>query len=221
MKLILFGATGMIGQGALRAALASPEVERVLSVARRPTGVSNAKLTELLHKDFTDFSAVEAELAGYDGCLFCLGVSSAGMSEQDYARVTFDYTLAAARTLARLNPKAPFLYVSGQGTDSTERGRAMWARVKGRTENELLRLPVPAYLFRPGYIQPVDGVVSSTTLYRVMYATVGVLYPLWRALAPNLVTTSAILGRAMVAAIAERGPSRIVDIPEINRLGAG
>lgn len=220
MKLILFGATGMIGQGALTECLDDPDVETVLAVVRRPTGVSHARLRELILKDFTDYSEVEAELTGYDGALFCLGVSASGLDEAQYTRITYDYTLAAARVLCRLNPEMRFIYVSGQGTDSTEKGRMMWARVKGRTENDLLKLPFKAYMFRPGYIQPVKGAVSSTTLYRVVYSTFGVLYPVLRALAPNAVTTSEICGRAMIQAVREDGPSRIVDVPEINRLGA-
>ncbi len=164
MNLILFGATGMIGQGALIECLDDPSVKSVLAVVRRATGKAHPKLRELVLPDFTDYSSVEAELRGYDGALFCLGVSASGLSEADYRHITLDYTLAAARVLCRLNPEMRFIYVSGQGTDSSEKGRMMWARIKGHTENELMKLPFKAYMFRPGYIQPVKGSVSSTTL---------------------------------------------------------
>jgi len=162
MKVILFGATGMVGQGALREALAATDVERVLVVGRSalgPSAKTDPKLRELVHPDFTDFAPVAAELAGYDACLFCLGVSSSGMTEAEYTRVTFDFTLAAARVLVAQNPAMTFIYISGAGTRSDEKG-GMWARVKGRTENALLALPFKAaYMFRPGLIQPKHGVV--------------------------------------------------------------
>jgi uncharacterized protein YbjT (DUF2867 family) len=138
MKVILFGATGMVGQGALRECLLDPEVEAVLTVGRSATGQQHAKLRELVHKDLLSYSAIEGELAGYDACFFCLGVTSAGMSEAEYTRVTYDIALAAAQTLVRTSPGMTFIFVSGLGTDSTEQGRTMWARVKGRTENALM-----------------------------------------------------------------------------------
>jgi uncharacterized protein YbjT (DUF2867 family) len=158
MNVILFGATGMVGQGVLRERLLDPDVEGVLSIVRSSTGPREPKLHELVHSDFFDFSAMEKELSGYDACFFCLGVSSSGMKEADYRRVTHDITLAAARVLARFNPNMTFIYVSGTGTDSSERGRSMWARVKGKTENDLLGLPFKAaYMFRPGVIVPLHG----------------------------------------------------------------
>ena len=163
MKVILFGATGMVGQGVLRECLLDPGVERVLAVGRSPTGQQHAKLRELLHEHFLDFSNVEAELTGYDACFFCLGVSSVGMDAERYRHLTYDITLAAASTLAKLNPGMTFIYVTGRGTDSTEQGRLMWARVKGKTENDLLKLPFKAaYMFRPAGIQPLHGVRSKT-----------------------------------------------------------
>ena len=151
MKVILFGATGMVGQGVLRECLLDPDVERVLVVGRSPTGQQHAKLREILHDDFFDFSAIESELTGYDACFFCLGVSSVGMDAQRYRHLTYDLTMATATTLARLNPAMVFTYVTGRGTDSTEQGPRMWARVKGKTENDLLKLPFKAaYMFRPG-----------------------------------------------------------------------
>jgi uncharacterized protein YbjT (DUF2867 family) len=172
MRVVIFGATGMVGQGVLRECLRDPAVTRVLAVGRRPTGVSHPKLTELVRHDMHDWSGADDALAGHDACFFTLGVSAAGMSEAEYTRTTYDLTLAAATTLARLDPGMTFIYVSGAGTDSTERGRMMWARVKGRTENALLRLPLrAAYIFRPGMIEAVGGVRPSNALYRRSYAS--------------------------------------------------
>jgi uncharacterized protein YbjT (DUF2867 family) len=219
MKVILFGATGMVGQAALLEALDAPDVERVLAVVRRSTGCRHEKLVELLHQDFADYSAVEAQLSGYDACLFCLGVSAAGLSEAEYTRITHDYTLAAAQTLLRLNPRMVFCYVSGQGTDSTGKSWQMWARVKGRTENELLALPLGgAYMFRPGYIQPVRGVVSSTGWYRAIYAGVAPLYPLFSRLFPRSLVTSAEVGRALLQAARAGAPKKILDPADIAAL---
>ena len=159
MKVILFGATGMVGQGVLRECLIDAGVTEVLAVGRSPTGVQHAKLHEILHDDFTDFSKIESQLAGYDACFFCLGVSSIGMDPERYRHLTYDVTMAAAKTLARLNPGMVFTYVTGKGTDSTEQGPLRWARVKGKTENDLLKLPFKAaYMFRPSGIQPLHGV---------------------------------------------------------------
>ena len=167
MKVILFGATGMVGQGVLRECLLDPGIETVLAVGRSPTGERQAKLREVVHKDFTDFSAIEPQLTGYDACFFCLGVSSVGMEEERYRHLTYDITLAAAKTLSRLNPQMVFVYVTGRGTDSTEQGRLMWARVKGKTENDLLKLPFrAAYMFRPAGIQPLHGIRSRRRGFR-------------------------------------------------------
>ncbi|WNG51478.1 NAD(P)H-binding protein [Archangium minus] len=221
MKILLFGATGMIGQGVLRECLLDPEVERVLAVGRSETGQRHEKLIELLHRDFTDFSSVEEKLSGYDACFFCLGVSSAGMKEQDYRRVTYDYTLAAARTLARLNPGMTFIYVSGVGTDSTGKGRVMWARVKGETENALFQLPFKAaYMFRPGFIQPMHGVTSKTRLYRVLYWVMGPLSPFFEMLYPEFFTTTERVGRAMLRVAKQGAPQRLLENRDINALAA-
>jgi uncharacterized protein YbjT (DUF2867 family) len=161
----------MVGQGVLRECLLDPEVPRVLVVGRSSTGRRDQKLREIVLPDIADLSGVEAELADLDACFFCLGVSSVRMSEERYTKITYDLTLAVARTLSRLNPEMTFVYISGAGTDSTERGRSMWARVKGRTENALLRLPFKSpYMFRPAFIVPMHGVRSKTTWYRVLYA---------------------------------------------------
>jgi uncharacterized protein YbjT (DUF2867 family) len=212
MKAILFGATGMVGRGVLRECLLDPEVQSVLAIGRRETGVRHEKLHEIVHRDFADFSTIEGDLSGYDACFFCLGVSSAGMSEREYARVTYDVTTAAAGTLVKHNPDMTFIYVSGAGTDSSERGRMMWARVKGRTENALFAMPFKAgYMFRPGYIQPLHGITSSTKLTRVLYAVMGPLYPLWKRLFPNYVTTTEQLGLAMIHVAKHGAPKRILE----------
>jgi len=219
MNVLLFGATGMIGQGVLRESLPDPEVQNVLSIGRSLTGQRHPKLREFVHTDFLDFSALEPEIEGFDACFFCLGVSSAGMSEERYQRVTYDITMAVARTLAKLNPEMTFIYVSGMGTDSTERGRVMWARVKGKTENALMKLPFKArYMFRPGFIQPLRGIRSKTRLYRAFYTITGPIYPLIRALFPRYVTTTEKLGRAMIKVAKQGARKSVLENWDINRL---
>lgn len=224
MKVIVFGATGMIGQGVLRECLLDSSVERVLIVVRSPTKERHDKLREIVHGDFADLSAIEGELVGYDACFYCLGVSSVGMSEADYTHVTYDYALAAGRVLAKLNPSMTFVFISGGGTDGTERGRSMWARVKGKTENALLALPFKAaFMFRPALIIPLHGIVSRTRLYRVVYAIVGPLYPIWKALFPSVVTTTDNVAKAMlrVAADTSAATKRVLENRDINELVAG
>ena len=219
MKAILFGATGMVGSGVLHACLEDLRVERVVSVGRSRSGMRHAKLHEVLLPDVFDLEGMRSQLRDAHACFFCAGVSAAGMSEADYHRLTFDLTLTAARTVLAESPDVVFCYVSGAGTDSSEKGRFMWARVKGKTENALLAMPFrAAFMFRPGYIQPMDGVRSRTRLYRLAYAVTGPLFPLIRRLAPNQVTTSRALGRAMIEA-AERGyPRPILEVGDINAL---
>jgi uncharacterized protein YbjT (DUF2867 family) len=219
MNVVLFGATGMVGQGVLRECLLDPEVRGVLSIGRSLTGQQHSKLRELVHGDFLDFSALEQNMAGFDACFFCLGVSSAGMSEERYQRVTYDITMAAARTLAKLNPNMTFIYVSGMGTDSSERGRVMWARVKGKTENALMKLPFKArYMFRPGFIQPLHQIRSKTRLYRAFYAITGPVYPVIRALFPRYVTTTEQLGRAMIKVAKQGAQKSVLENWDINRI---
>ena len=219
MRVILFGATGMVGQGVLRECLRDPQVERVLAVGRSRTGGSDPKLRELVLKDLYDYSGVEPELAGYDACFFCLGVSSAGMSEADYRHVSYDLTLAAATVLARLNPQMTFVYVSGQGTDSSEKGRVMWARVKGATENGLLKLPFKAaYMFRPGIIRPLHGVRSKTALYQSFYVLFGPVLGLLAWLAPDSLTSTEQVGKAMLKVARDGAPIRFLENKDINRL---
>jgi len=209
----------MVGQGVLRECLLDPGVESVVSIARVSTGQQHPKLRELMHNNFLDFSAIEDELSGFDACFFCLGVSSAGMNEDDYQRITYGFTIAAARTLSRLNPNMIFIYVSGMGTDSSERGRSMWARVKGKTENELLRLPFhAAYMFRPGVIVPLHGVKSKTKLVRAFYLLFAPLLPLSNTLFPKYVTNTEQIGRAMVK-VARRGwPKSVLETSDINQV---
>lgn len=219
MKIILFGATGMIGQGALRAALADPEVSEVLTVGRSAPTATHAKLTFLEHSDFTDFSSAIPRFAGYDACLFCLGVSSAGMGEEEYTRITYGYTLAAAEAMFKANPKMVFEYISGQSTDATEKGRVMWARVKGRTENALQRVGFErVYNLRPGYIQPLDGIVAKTPGYRAAYAIGGWLFPLWKLLFGEKILTTRSLGEAMVQIAKTGAPKPVLETAEINAL---
>ncbi len=210
MKILLFGATGMVGQGVLRECLLDPEVDAVETIGRSATGVKNPKLREIVHPNLFDYSAIEADLRGFDACFFCLGVSSAGMPEAEYERLTYDLTMAAAKTLCRLNPAMTFIYVSGAGTDSTEKGCVAWARVKGRTENAILRLPFKAaYMFRPAVIQPMHGERSKTGLYRIAISAFRPLFPLLRRLFPNYVLTTEEIGRAMIHAAkrsASEGP---------------
>jgi uncharacterized protein YbjT (DUF2867 family) len=215
VNVVVFGATGMVGQGVLRECLADPQVTSVLVVGRHPTGREHPKLREIRHADFGDFAPIADDLTGLDACFFCLGVSSAGMSEERYRQVTYDVTMAAATALAARNPAMTFIYVSGVGTDSTERGRSMWARVKGRTENALLALPFQAYMFRPGYIQPLHGVRSRTPWYRLAYAIGAPLYPVLKRLFPAAVTTTEQIGRAMIAVARHGAPKRVLDSRDI------
>ena len=219
MKVILFGATGMVGQGVLRECLLDADVESILAVGRSPSGQRDPRLHELTHADLFDLSAVEPQLTGYDACLFCLGVSSVGMAEDDYRRLTYDLTMAAARTLARLNPGMTFIYVTGHGTDSTEQGKSMWARIKGKTENDLLKLPFKAaYMFRPGGIQPLHGVRSKTAWYQAIYTATAPLWSLLYRLAPKYVTTTEQLGRAMIQVAREGYPRPVLETADINRI---
>lgn len=222
MKVIIFGATGMVGQSVLRECLLDPTVEQVLSVGRSSSGQEHAKLRELVRADLFDLSGVEDRLKGFGACFFCLGVSSAGMSEADYRRVTHDLTLSVAATLSRLNPGMTFTYVSGVGTDSTERGRTMWARVKGQTENALMRLPFKgAYMFRIALLQPGPGIRASSRGTRILYSLLGPLISPLRFLFPNQITTSERLGRAMLAVARQGAPKRVLDVADINKLEGG
>jgi uncharacterized protein YbjT (DUF2867 family) len=219
MKVILFGATGMVGQGVLRECLLDPGIESVLAVGRSPTGQRHAKLREIVHDNFLDFSGIESQLAGYDACFFCLGVSSVGMSEERYRHLTYDITMAAAKTLARLTPGMVFVYVTGRGTDSTERGSLMWARVKGKTENDLLKLPFKAaYMFRPAGIQPLHGIRSRTAWYQAAYVVAAPVLSLLNRIAPTYVTTTEQVGRAMIKVARDGYPRPVLESEDINRV---
>jgi len=219
VNVVLFGATGMVGQGVLRECLLDPDVTAVLSVGRSRIRQTHAKLREIVHADLLDFSALESALAGFDACFFCLGVASAGMAEADYRRVTFGIAVAAATTLVRLNPGMMFVYVSGAGADSSERGRVMWARVRGETENAILRLPFKtAAVIRPAGIIPLHGITSRTPLYRAAYTLTrpfwGILYKMF----PQFVTTTETLGRTMLQIARHGSPKPILEARDINAL---
>ena len=219
MNVLIFGATGMVGQGVLRECLLDPRIHRVVAIGRRVTGQRHPKLREVAVPDLFDLSAVEQDFVGIDACFFSLGTSAAGMSETAYGRVTHDLTLAVAELVARRSPAATFIYVSGAGTDSTEHGRIMWSRVKGKTENALLRMPFKAaYMFRPALIVPMHGITSSTRRYRVLYAILMPLLPLIRRFAPDYVTTTERVGRAMITAAVSGAPTRVLENPGINAL---
>jgi len=209
----------MVGQGVLRECLLASDVETVLAIGRTATDVFHAKLRDLVVPDLFDVAAYEGELTGFDACFFCLGVSSAGMTEEAYTRLTYDLTMTVAETLARLNPGMTFVYVSGASTDSSEHGRVMWARVKGRLENALLRLPFrAAYMFRPGLIVPLHGIKSKTKVYRIFYALLKPVLPLaWRAF-PNQVVTTEELGRAMLTMARRGSEKRVLETQDLRDL---
>jgi uncharacterized protein YbjT (DUF2867 family) len=215
MKVLIFGATGMVGQGVLLECLRDPDVELVMTVGRTATGVRDPKLREIVHRDLLDYSGMEASLAGFDACFFCLGVASSGMKEADYERVTYGFPVAAAEALSQVNPGMTFVYVSGSGTDSSEKGWSMWARVKGRAENALLRLPLNAYMFRPGFIEPLDGIQSKTSMYRKFYKVFGPLLPVLRRALPGQIVSTREIGQAMLN-VAKRGyTKRILETKDI------
>lgn len=219
MHVLIFGATGMVGQGALIACLRDPGVRRVTVVGRRETERVDPKLSEHIRADVTDLAGLEAELESVNACLFCIGVTAVGLEEARYTELTYDLTLAVAQALIQRNADMAFVYVSGQGTDSTEQGRAMWARVKGRTENALLALPFrTAVMLRPGVIQPVEGARSSVGWYRAAYTALGWLIPLLRRLFPDRIVTTSELGRAMLAVARLDGTKAVLEAPEIARL---
>jgi uncharacterized protein YbjT (DUF2867 family) len=219
VKVLLFGGSGMVGQGVLRECLRDPGVDAVVSVVRRATGQIDPKLREVVHENLFEIGPIAPDLAGFDACFFCLGVTSAGMTEADYRRVTFDLTLGIARALAAKNPAMTFVYVSGAGTDSSGRGRLMWARVKGETENALLRLPFKAaFMFRPAAIQPLHGIRSRTGLYQAIYVATRPLLPLLRRWFPRYVTTTEEVGLAMLDVARHGAPAPIVENADINDL---
>lgn len=221
MKVILFGATGMIGSGVLLECLDDARVTFVVSVTRRATPGGHPKLTEIVHSDFTDFSGLSATFRDADACFFCLGISSVGLSEAGYHAVTYEVAMAAARVMAQVRPGMTFCFVSGAGADSSEHGRVMWARVKGKTENAVLALPFRrAFIFRPGFIQPMKGVRSRTRMYQLFYSVMSPVTPLLRRMLPGLISTTVNIGQAMIALAANGHEKRILDSRDINRIAA-
>jgi hypothetical protein len=211
LKVILTGATGMVGEGVLLECLSNPEVERVLVINRRPGGRSHPKLTEIVHADFFDLAPIESRLAGYDACFFCLGVSSVGMKAAEYRHVTYDLTLHVAALLVRLNPDTAFCYVTGAGTDSSEKGRVAWARVKGATENALLRLFKRGYMFRPGFMKPTPGQRNVNKYYKY----IGWFYPVGRKLFPGGFCTIREVGLAMIHAAGRGAEKSVLEVKDI------
>jgi uncharacterized protein YbjT (DUF2867 family) len=221
MKVLIFGATGMVGQGLLRECLLDPAISAVRVVGRTAIGQQHPKLSELLQPDLYHYDNADEQLRGYDACFFCLGVSVSGKSETEYTRITYDLTMAAAQTLCRLNPTMRFFYISGASTDSSERGKVMWARVKGKTENALLALPFKdAYMFRPGAIQPMHGEVSKTPAYRWFYTLTGPLLSLLRAAFPRHITTTEELARAMINVARHGHDQHVIHNADIAALAA-
>ena len=216
LSVIITGATGMVGEGVLLECLADPRVGRVLVINRKPGGVSHPKLVEVIHADFLDLSAIQSQLAGFDACFFCLGVSSLGMSEADYRRTTYDLTTNVGRTLARLNPDMAFCYVTGAGTDSTEHGKVMWARVKGATENELLRLFRRGVMLRPGFMLATPGQKNLKGWYKV----IAWIYPIGRRLAPGSFCTLREVAQAMINAATIGSPKPVLEVRDIVALAA-
>jgi uncharacterized protein YbjT (DUF2867 family) len=219
MKVVVFGGTGMVGQGVLRECLAADDVEAVLAVGRTSTGQHRGKLRELVRANLFDLSGDAGELSGYDACFFCLGVASTGMTEAAYTRITYELAVSVAELLARLNSGMTFVYVSGSGTDSTEKGRMMWARVKGRTENALLKMPFrAAYMFRPGFIEPLHGIQSKTRSYRIFYAVLRPLFSVLHWAFPKSVLTTEEIGLAMLVVARSGAPMRVLEARDIRGL---
>jgi uncharacterized protein YbjT (DUF2867 family) len=216
MKTIITGATGMVGEGVLLECLGHPDVEQVLVINRKPGGVSHPKLREIIHGDFFNLAPIESQLAGFDACFFCLGVSSVGMSQADYKHMTYDLTLNVAQLLAKLNPAMTFCYVTGAGTDSSEQGRTAWARVKGATENALLRLFKEAYMFRPGFMRPTPGQKNVKTYYKFILW----LYPIGRKLYPAGFLTLQEVAVAMIKVAGNGYPKHILEVKDIAALAA-
>lgn len=220
MNVLIFGATGMVGQGVLRECLQASDVQLVKTVGRTPTGQQHPKLRELVHAEMWDYAGVEDELADFDACFFCIGVTSSGMGEKKYTHLTYDMTLAVAETLARLNPNLVFIYVSGMGADSSGKSTIMWERVRGKTENALLKLPFRGvYIFRPGMIQPMDGIKSKTAAYRIFYSLTKPLLPLLRAALPKHVLSTRQMGQAMLAVVRGGARKRVLESADISEIG--
>jgi nucleoside-diphosphate-sugar epimerase len=217
-KIILTGATGMVGKGVLLECMDAPEIEQVLLVSRKTAGINHAKVREILVQDFFDLSAIEEEFKGYDACFFCLGITSIGETEASYRRITYDLSLNFARSFIKYNENSIFCYVSGTGTDSTEKGKIMWARIKGKTENALLKMPFKkAYMFRPGYIQPLKGIKSKTKWVQAMYTLFWPVYSILKHF-PGTATNTTNMGLAMINSLTADYPKQVLGNKEINKL---
>lgn len=213
---IILGTTGMIGEGVLHKSLDHLDVKSVLVINRRPCGVQHEKLKEIIHKDFFDLTPIKDQLSGYNACFFCLGVSSVGMKEEAYRKMTYDLTLNFAKTIIELNKDMTFNYVSGAGTDSSEKGRSMWARVKGKTENDLIKMPFKAaYAFRPGYIHPMPGMKNTLKAYKYL----GFLYPVFKTVFPAYVCTLSDIGTSMIKVCMEGYSKKVLECKDITLLG--
>jgi hypothetical protein len=218
IKTIILGTTGMVGEGVLHECLKHPDVEAVLLINRRPGGITHEKVQEIIHQDFNDFSPIADQLTGYNACYFCMGISSVGVTADTYQKITYDLTMHVANTLVKNNPDMTFCYVSGVGTDSTEKGRSRWARVKGKTENDLLKLPFKAAcMFRPGYIQPTKGLNNSYKIYKIFMP----FYPLLAGLFPKYFGTMEELGLAMINAVLKGSDKKVLEPPDIRELAKG
>ncbi|HET6992160.1 MAG TPA: epimerase [Bacteroidia bacterium] len=212
IRAIITGVTGMVGEGVLHECLQHPDVEQVLVINRRPCGLSHPKLKEIIHKDFFNVSPIQNQLTNYNACFFCLGVSSVGMKEEEYHQKTYVLTMHFAKTLSEMNHDMVFCYISGAGTDSTEKGRSMWARVKGKTENDLMKLPFKkVYAFRPGIMRPTKGLKNTLSFYKYL----GWLYPVIKTVAPNSGSTLAEVGLAMINAVRVGYEKQIVEVKDI------
>ena len=218
IKAILFGSTGMIGQGVLRECLADQNVEKLLVVNRQSCNIKHPKLREIIHSNMYNLSSIEHEFVDYNACLFCLGMTSVGMNEQSYHRITYELTLAVAQTLLRVTNEMSFCYISGASTDSSEKGKIMWARVKGKTENALLQLPFKhSFMFRPGYIQPLHGIKSKTKLYNALYIIFKPFYFILKRF-PGIVTDTETLGKAMIKVLTSGYKVNILESKDINTI---
>ncbi|HFK5553472.1 NAD-dependent epimerase/dehydratase family protein [Elizabethkingia anophelis] len=218
LKVIITGATGMVGEGVLQESISNPNVEKILLINRKPSGYTHPKIEEILHSDFSDISALTSQVTGYNACFFCLGVSSIGMNEEQYTKVTYDLTLGFAKTLAEVNPQMTFCYVSGASTDSTEKGKQMWARVKGKTENDLMKLPFKAvYNFRPGFMKPTKDAKNIKGFFKFINA----VYPLLRAISSTYFLTLEEVGKAMINAVLHGYPKHVLEVGDIKKLSIG
>jgi len=216
IKAIITGSTGMVGEGVLHICLNNPNVENVLVINRKPCGITHPKLKEIIHKDFMDLTEIENQLVGYNSCYFCAGISSIGKNEEEFRKITYDLTLNFAKTLVKSNSQMVFTYVSGTGTDSSEKGKIMWARIKGKTENDLLKLPFKdAFMFRPGYIQPIKGLKNSYKIYKITSP----LYPILEKFFPKHVITLEELGNSMINITQNGYEKKVLENVDMRKIG--